>query len=558
MKKAVKNTIAISLACASALAFAKPKKTAALDPVKAVTELAPVERKASLPKEGVFYQIFLRSFADSNGDGIGDLKGLIAKLDYLNDGNDLTTEDLGITGIWLCPIFPSPSYHGYDVDDYYSINPDFGTIEDFELLCSECAKRGIAVIIDITCNHSSTYNEWFKASRDKDDPHRSWYHWITPEDEGYNLNAQMWGHNLWNEDFKNKGEYYAGLFGRHMPDFNLDNPELREEFKKISKFWFDKGVSGFRYDAAGHVYDSCKKKPGFNESTKYAVEWWNEIISYNYSVKPDQYSVGEVWDNTSIRAQYIKGIQSNFHFNMDQYIVEQLRAEDAGKNTFANMMESDLEQYAKQNPDYIDAPFLTNHDQPRIGGLLKGDTGRLKSAAATYLLCEGVPFMYYGEEIAMMSGTKDETKRTPMLWDVSKNDKPKDKMQTTWAAAGDCVYNRNTKSVKEQEKDPASLLNYYKRLIRLRTAHPALYAGKFHAVDTGTSSVVSWAMTADKENAFVLNNVTSAECTVEVPEEYAGMNVIFVSEGSVEKAKGGAGNCSKITVPPYGTVVLAK
>ena len=165
MNKLVKNIVsgAMILSCAGSFA-AKKKKGGVIDPSLAVKELAPVVRKASKPGEGVYYSLFVRSFADGNGDGIGDFKGLIKKLDYLNDGDDSTTTDLGVTGLWLLPVFSSPSYHGYDVDDYYQINPEYGTMQEFENFLAECKKRGIDVIIDMTCNHSSAYNQWFIES----------------------------------------------------------------------------------------------------------------------------------------------------------------------------------------------------------------------------------------------------------------------------------------------------------------------------------------------------------------------------------------------------------
>ena len=547
-------TTALTLAALFTSCGSSPKESNKIDPEKAVTSLAPVVRTADKPYQGVYYSLFVRSFADSNGDGIGDFNGITAKLDYLNDGNDATTSDLGITGIWLLPIFPSPSYHGYDVDDYYDVNPDYGTMADFENLLSECKKRGISVIIDMTCNHSSTYNEWFKASRNVDDPHRTWYHWITKDTPGYNFGAKMWGHDLWNADFQFKDYYYSGEFGRHMPDFNLEDPGLRAEFKKVMKFWLDKGVAGFRYDAAGHVYDGIKYPAG-TDSTGSAVKWWKEITDYNRSVYPDTYNVGEVWDNNAIRARYIEGLGSDFHFDIgDKYIVEMLKYEDAGKNTYANTLASDLGRYAQSNPDYIDAPFLTNHDQPRVAGLLANNTEKLKCAAALYLLAEGVPFMYYGEEIAMMSGTKDETKRTAMLWNTSNSEgKPKDKYQTTWASKADSVYNRKTVSVAEQEKNPQSLLNYYKRLIRLRTSHEALHSGRLTPVDTETAGLSSWVMKSKNESAFVVCNVTSAPVTTKIPSDYEDFAPIFISDGNTASVSDGS-----MTVPAFGTVVIAK
>ena len=239
--------------------YAKPKKKS-FEPELAVSELAPVERKAGKSSEGVYYSLFVRAFADGNGDGIGDFKGLAKKLDYLNDGDDTTTDDLGVTGLWLLPIFESPSYHGYDVDDYYSINPEYGTMNDFETFMIECKKRGISVILDITFNHSSVYNEWFKASKNPESPYRSWYRWISDEDTDqpslgytgpYSLKQKALGGAVWNIDLRNRGldshgkemfYYYAGVFGSQMPDYNLDEKAVPKEFKKDMKLWLDKGV----------------------------------------------------------------------------------------------------------------------------------------------------------------------------------------------------------------------------------------------------------------------------------------------------------------------------
>ncbi|MBQ9621740.1 MAG: DUF3459 domain-containing protein [Treponema sp.] len=517
-------------------------------------DLAPVVRTAKGAKQGVYYSLFVRSFADSNGDGIGDFNGIIQKLDYLNDGDDNTTTDLGITGIWLLPIFPSQSYHGYDVDDYYAVNPDYGTMEDFERLLKECDKRGISVIIDMTCNHSSRYTEWFQAGRDPSDPHHTWYRWIKADDKRYNINQQMWGHKVWNEDKKYTGNYYSGLFVPDMPDFNLDSPEVRAEFKKIMKFWFDKGVSGFRYDAACHVYNSAKTPAG-TDSVKQGVAWWKELTDYNKSVKPDCYNVGEVWENNSIRARYIAGLGSDFHFDMGNRILDMVKSGDDGNNSFANGMQAEYEKLAESNPDYIDAPFLSNHDEPRAAGILRGDYDMCKVAASLYMLTEGVPFMYYGEEIAMRSGTDDPSKRTPMLWNiVSSNGKTKDKLQTTWSESR---YNMKTVSVAEQEKDPDSLLQYYKRLIRLRTSHPALYAGRFKAVSTGNDSVSSWQMKSDEETAFVMINVSASPVEIEVPADYRNFKMAFCSNGIETSIDGADGAITKIKLPARSTVVVS-
>ncbi len=514
-------------------------KTNFLDSDAAITSLAPVVRTAEKPDQGVYYCIFIRSFADSNGDGIGDFDGIINKLDYLNDGNDLTTNDLGITGIWLMPIYPSQSYHGYDIDDYYNVNPDYGSLKDFKNLVTECKKRGISVILDLPCNHSSVYTDWFKSSRDPDSTYRNWYIWISGDDARYNIKQKIWGHNLWN---LNNGCYYSGLFQSGMPDFNLDEPAVREEFKKIAHFWLNEGVSGFRFDAAMHIYNKVKIPAGENSVQK-GIQWWKEYTDYIRSIKSDAYNVGEVWSSTSDRAAYMAGLQSDFHFDMGTKIIDYIKTGENGKNNYANYLYTEYKKYAQINPDYIDAPFLSNHDQNRIAGLLKGDTDKLKLAASLYILAEGVPFIYYGEEIGMMGAKPDEQIRTPMIW----NKKGKDHFQTSWIES---KYNKKTISVALQQKDKNSLLVYYKRLIRLKTKYPSLYKGRFTPFDTGNPYIASWIMQYKDEKSLITVNLSELHVSIQIPQEYR-MSVVFASDKSITLSSTGL-----LSIPPMQTAVL--
>lgn len=513
----------------------------------------PLIRKTYDADKGVYYNIFVRAFADSDGDGIGDFNGITARLDYLNDGDDSTTTDLGVTGIWLMPIYPSHSYHGYDVDDYYAVNPEYGTMADFENLVKECNKRGIRVILDMTVNHSSTYNQWFQKSRNPENKEHDWYHWITPETKGFSITHKYWGHNLWNEDPIYRGNYYAGLFGDHMPDFNLANPEVREEFKKVMKFWMDKGVNGFRYDAAGHVFNAAKVAPGTNPAQS-ANEFFEELIAYNKSINPETYSVGEVWENSSVRATYAKGLGSDFHFEMGDRIISIVRSGMDGNNRYAFAIQMDLERLREEAPGSIDAPFLINHDTARQGHQVRSLEG-LKACASLYLLMEGVPFMYYGEEIGMASSSADETKRTPMIWDYTDEEtgKPKDKLQATWE---EDKWNAKTIPVAQQLADENSLLNYYSRLIHLRLAHPALYEGKMLCEDVANRNLSSWKMESDSEDAFVIVNVTNEDQPVTLGAEYAGYVVSFGSSEAVTTAF--SKKAVKVVIPPKETLVLTK
>ena len=451
---------------------------------------------------------------------------------------------MGITGLWLLPIYPSPSYHGYNVDNYYDVNPDYGTMEDFEKLIAECNKRGIHVMLDITLNHSSINNPYFVASKNPEDSHREWYHWVSKDDPNVYLGAKIWGHNLWNEDAEHPCFYYAGEFEGGMPDYNLNNSALRAEFKNILKFWLDKGVSGFRFDAAGHIYDSIKYPKG-EASVEKAVDFWKEMTDYIHSVKKDAYNVAEVWDSSLLRARYAFGTGSTFHFDMGTRILSTVASGSSPSNALAFGMQEDYAKLAEFAPNAIDSPFLTNHDQVRAASTLKGDVPSLKLAAALYIFAPGTPFIYYGEEIGMKSGSRDETKRTPFLWGASY------KGETSWANENDCIYNKNTLSVSEQQKDSESLLSYYKTLIRAKTENPALLRGKFDSYSLQSDFVVSWKMESEEQSAIVVSNVGKEKIIVKATDIPDSAKVVFASSKESNFKSG------EIALNPQETLVIA-
>ncbi len=249
------------------------------------------ERVFEEPKwwnEVVWYEIFVRSFYDSDGDGIGDFNGLTQKLDYLNDGDPSTDTDLGIGGIWLMPIHPSPSYHGYDVTDYRGINTDYGTMEDFKNFLAAAHERGIKVIIDYVMNHTSTEHPWFQASAAGDSHFRDFYRW-EDSNPGY---TGPWGQQVWHQ---RNGDYYYGLFWGGMPDLNYENPAVKDSMFAISDFWIeDIGVDGFRQDAVLYIDEDGSTL----KNTPETFQFWQDFTTNLKAANPDAFSVGEAWEPT--------------------------------------------------------------------------------------------------------------------------------------------------------------------------------------------------------------------------------------------------------------------
>lgn len=483
---------------------------------------------------GVYYEMFVRSFADSDGDGIGDLQGAISKLDYLNDGNPDTDTDLGVTGIWLMPVFASNSYHGYDVTDYYTVNPDYGTNDDLKQFLEECHRRGITVIMDFMLNHTSSDHPWFIDSQTPGSEYRSWYRWVEEGDDSVDLQAVEMGNTVWHE--KNRA-YYAAVFWEGMPDLNYDEPAVREEMKKVAKFWLDLGVDGYRFDAVPHIYDRGEVAISEADSvTEKNYVFWQEMIDYCRSIKPECYVVGEVWYDSEIRADYVPQVGSVFHFNMVDNIASAIKNQSVEELTEA--IKEDLELLKEKNENYIDAVFLTNHDMNRVGSLMNGNTEQLKQAAAMYLTMEGIPFIYYGEELGMEGKKPDEQLRTPFLWGAG------DSALTTWQTS---KYNGEVASQPEQAEDGDSLLSFYRRLIRLRTGNDAFLSGRATILESGTDTVAAWEMASEQQRLVVAHNVGSSTENITVPE---GGSILF------QTGEGAEFSGTSLSIPSKASVVI--
>jgi glycosidase len=406
------------------------------------------------PENGVYYQLFVRSFADSDNDGIGDFNGITENLDYF--------VEMGIDSIWLMPIHPSPTYHGYDVLDYYAVNPEYGTMEDFENLLEESEKLGINIIIDFVINHTSRQHPWFTAWANGDSAYAGFYRKILSSDSRYEDNPGLW-HAL------GEGYYYAGFFGSSMPDLNWSNPNVQNEMVNIGKYWLEKGVDGFRLDAALHLEDYGEVLPGTVpiDSTLTKLEWFEYQLEAEY---PDVYIVGEVWSSFSEFSLFYQSMDSALNFETGGNILSVINR--GYSPDYVSGLLSDYETIHSYGEDKLDAPFLYNHDQDRIASILNGNIPKLKLAAEMLLTLEGNPYIYYGEELGMF-GVKtygpdiwDETRRLPFLFD--------NEYQTSWI---EDTYNMNVVSVSEQLADPNSLLNTYKTLLNVRQNSLALKYG---------------------------------------------------------------------------------
>jgi glycosidase len=463
--------------------------TSAPTPTEATTTTA-AEPVSRLPwwNDRVFYEVFVRSFKDSDADGIGDFAGLTASLDYLNDGDPTTSDDLGVTGIWLMPIFPSPSYHGYDVTDYRTVNPDYGTMEEFAAFLDAAHERDIAVLIDLVINHSSREHPWFVAAAAEDPEYADWYLW-SDTDPG---TASPWsGGPLWHplDD-----RYYYALFWEGMPDLNLENPATKAEVYDIARFWLeDVGVDGFRLDGARHLIEAGDVV----SDTPATVAWLEEFNEYVHSVSPDALVLGEVWSPTTTVARYIpEALDLAFEFDLAAAGGSVVRDED-----FA-ALDSAAATARASYPPLQYATFLTNHDMNRIMSEVGGNVALAKLAATWLLTSPGVPFIYYGEEVGLEGVKPDETIRTPMPW-TAEEPGVGFTTGTPWQAP---FQGFATANVATQTDDPASLLSHYRALIQDRAASVALRRGATIDVDTGSPSLTAYLRSEGSDHVLIVLN----------------------------------------------------
>lgn len=486
----------------------------------------------------VFYEVFVRSFQDSDGDGIGDLRGLVDRLDYLNDGKGADGASLGVDALWLMPIFRSPSDHGYDTSDYEEVQPAYGTRDDLRRLLDQAHRRGMRVILDLVLNHTSSQHPWFVEASGSLGPHHDWYVW-RGDDPGW---TQPWGgpsptwHRGGSLPF---ASYYYGVFWSGMPDLNWRNPEVRAEMRRVAKLWLDAGVDGFRLDAARHLVENGGGDLQVDQPETHAA--WREFAAWVRQVKPTAVLVGETWTDTPrIAAYYGDGtalaggdeLPMNFDFPLADAILAGVRA------GAADGIAAKLREVAQLYPSgAIDAPFLTNHDMVRVSTQLGGDRARLALAASLLLTVPGAPFAYYGEELGLANGAQsnDEAKRTPMPWDASPGAGFSSGQPWHGLAPG-----HEATNVAVESADPHSLLNVYRRLIAARHRSAALRQGDVQIV-SGAGSVLAFRRSALGETVLVVHNLADRASTAGPFAVRGKPAVLYASPGvgNLRSARGG-------------------
>ena len=457
-------------------------------------------------KYRTYYEVFLYSFYDSDGDGIGDIRGLIQKLDYINDGDDTTDTDLGCNGIWLMPVMPSTTYHKYDVTDYKAIDSEYGTLDDYKELIRECHERGIRVIIDFPINHTSSKHPWFTQATEYleslgegEEPDAK----VCPYVDYYNFTKDKKSEVYYQAG--NSNWYYEGKFWSEMPDLNLENEAVREEFQDIVSFWLEMGTDGFRLDAAKEYYSDQ------TEANVEVLTWFHDMV---VKENPDAYIVAEVWTDRSTYAKYLaSGIDSVFDFDFGDatgIIANTVKqATTSGAEGYAAAVGQVDETFRQYNENYIDAPFYTNHDMARGAGYYSGDysENQTKIAGAMNLMMSGNCFLYYGEELGMKGSGKDENKRAPMLWsdDASADGmcKGPDGMEAIKMKYG---------SLEQQQNDPLSVYNFFKQAIRLRNRYPQIARGvAANEEKLSDENIAAITKTYEGKTSLLLFNISQEE-----------------------------------------------
>jgi len=482
------------------------------------------------------YVVFVYSFYDTTGDGVGDLQGVIRQLDYIS----CPEVGLGADAIWMLPIHPAVSYHGYDVTDFMAINPLFGTLEDFDELIAAANERGVSIILDLVINHTSDRHPWFMNARYeiRHETERHYFYF-------YNIVQGRPPGSSWYSLMR--GYYYEGFFWSGMPDLNFNNPDVKAEIEEVVRFWLDRGVHGFRLDAVKHIFPTEPENHVF-------WAWFSDMVR---AIDPNVFIVGEVWDNENVIMPYYgTGFNSlfNFRFEGQDGLVNQAIQSQNGNALVSQIVRTTalIQHFAPEDDADIlvlmDSVFLSNHDTNRSGDFLETEAQR-KLAAAIYLLIPGVSYIYYGEEISMTGSGRDENKRAPMLWSME------DQTGQTRGPRDMNVRPQLAEGVAEALARPDSLLNYYRAVIAAKNRHPEIARGMPGAIGSGPASVVMYEVVFDGRRVIIAHNFSPDAVGFEVD---FGDAVEIVERLNPHDIYGGGFylDVGELVLPGYGTVII--
>ena len=447
-----------------------------------------------------FYQIFVGSFSDSNNDGIGDIRGIINRFDYLNDGNMYSTDSLGVQGIWLSPIFTSPSYHKYDAADYYEIDWRFGTEEDLKELAALCEERNVKLILDLAINHTSSQHEWFlnfkdaRINGDTEDPYYDFYSCAKTEEKVGGITYQkIAGIDCW----------FECNFSGDMPELNFDNPAVREAVLDVARHYLDLGIDGFRFDAVKYIYYG---------DTARSVDFWEWYMNELQAIEPEIYCVGECWSGESEILAYYSAMNCfNFAAAQAEGVVA-TAAKGFSISKYTNYIASFQKKVLEKAPDGMVMPFLSNHDMDRIAGAFILENN-MRMAANLYLLCTGSPVIYYGEEIGMRGSrggeNTDANRRLAMLW--GDGDLIRDPVGTTYPQK-----NQIQTTVADQIADESSMYHYYCKLLSIRHDHPAIARGIYTALNCDSKNFGGFLIDHEGEQIALFHNTSTEEISYDL------------------------------------------
>lgn len=497
-------------------------------------------------ESAIFYQIWPRSFYDSDADGHGDFNGMTQKLPYL--------QELGVNALWLTPMFEAPSYHGYDFTEFYQVENDYGSMAEFEAFIKAADDKGMKVILDLVINHISSNHEWFQRSAKQQAPYTDYFIWRDDMPKAGSGWGHAWSNNdqpdavwHWNET---RQQYYYGAFGASQPDLNLRHPDVVAEMEKMAKFWLDKGVAGFRLDAVRFAMEGGADAQADTDET---IAYWQHFNQYVKSVDPEAYLVGEAWADIPVAAKYFgegKGLDQGFDFEVGYKILGLLKPDASGEAQFgtmqsnqqvskvdANVLKQNLQQRIDSTaPLDFFAPFLTNHDQERVAYQLAEHDDKAKLAAAMLFSSPGTPYIYYGEEIGLTQGGTghDVYKRAPMQWDNS-NQAGFTQAQTSWVEQAELFGDNYTqwwpeflaqqinaadRNVKTQQAQSDSLWRIYQHLITLKKQRPELgIKGSYELTQHNNGLVEITRELNGSKSMFILNLTANPQSISSIKRE---------------------------------------